>query len=50
MFGKRLAGHPTGHRLSDNTRQTIGGVVIVLLMLVAIAASIMLSPMIPLGH
>ncbi|ACI50956.1 hypothetical protein Gdia_1173 [Gluconacetobacter diazotrophicus PA1 5] len=50
MFGKRMAGYPAGHKLSDTTKQTLGGVAVILLMLVAIALSILLSPTIPLGQ
>ncbi|NVN12185.1 MULTISPECIES: hypothetical protein [Nguyenibacter] len=49
MFGRRLAGHPD-HRLSDNTKQTLGGIVVVAVMIAAIVISILLSPTIPLGH
>jgi hypothetical protein len=50
MFAKRLAGYPADHKLTDSTKQALGGVAVVLLMLAAIVLSILLSPTIPLGH
>ncbi|MBB2159664.1 hypothetical protein ACLRDC_01110 [Gluconacetobacter sacchari] len=50
MDDKRLAGIPGDHGLSNTTRQVIGGIAVVAVLVVAIIASIMLSPTIIPGH
>lgn len=50
MDDKRLAGIPGDHGTSNATRQFIGGVVVVAVLVAAIIASIMLSPTIIVGH
>ncbi|MBB2205150.1 hypothetical protein [Gluconacetobacter takamatsuzukensis] len=50
MDNKRLAGIPGDDGAANRTKQVIGGVVVVAVLVAAIIASIALSPTIILGH